>query len=55
MPPSYTAVRALLNRLRFRLAKGEVKVRVHERLLEVRDRLREFPGEGAEIDGEILE
>ena len=55
LPASDMAVRALLNILRFRLANHEVRVRVHERVPEVRDRWREFLGETAEIDAQPLE
>lgn len=54
LPQSDTAVRTLLNRLRFRLAHGEVRVWVHDPLSEVRDRWREFLGAAAEIDGARL-
>jgi hypothetical protein len=55
LPESDTAVRTLLNALRFRLATGGVSVRVHDPLSEVQDRWREFLGDAAEIDGERLE
>jgi hypothetical protein len=54
LPQSDTAVRTLLNGLRFRLAKGEVRVRVHDPIHEVQDRWREFFGDAAEIDAERL-
>ncbi len=55
LPQSDTAVRTLLNDLRFRLARGEVGVRVHEKIPEVQERWREFLGEAAEIDDALLE
>lgn len=56
LPQSDTAVRTLLNILRFRLAKREeVRVQVHEGVSEVRDRWGDFLGEGAEIDDRLLE
>lgn len=55
LPQSDTAVRILLNILRFRLANREVRVQVHEGVPEVRDRWQRFLGEGAEIDGRLLE
>jgi hypothetical protein len=55
LPQSDTAVRTLLNQLRFRLANREVRIRVHERMSETQDRWREFLGEGAEIDNKLLE
>ena len=54
LPPSDTAVRTLLNGLRFRLARGEVKVRVHDPLREVRDRWCEFLGDAAKLDDACL-
>ncbi len=54
LPQSDTAVRTLLNCLRFRLTKGEVGVRVHDPLREVRDRWQELLGEAAETDDELL-
>jgi hypothetical protein len=55
LPQSDTAIRTLLNHLRFRLANREVRVRVHEGVAEVRDRWREFLGEAAEVDAQLLE
>jgi hypothetical protein len=54
LPQSDTAVRTLLNGLRFRLTQGEIRVRVHDPLREVRDRWQEFLGDGAEIDDTLL-
>jgi len=55
LPESDTAVRTLLNGLRFRLAGGEVRVRIHDPNAEVQDRWRDFLGDAAEIDGVLLE
>jgi len=54
LPPSDTAVRTLLNGLRFRLARGEVEVRVHDPLHEVRERWCEFLGDAAQLDDACL-
>ncbi len=55
LPESDTAVRTLLNGLRFRLAEGEVRARVHDPNAEVQDLWRDFLGDAAEIDGVLLE
>jgi len=44
LPESDTAVRTLLNGLRFRLAEGEVRARVHDPNAEVQDPLAGFLG-----------
>ena len=54
LPQSDTAVRTLLNCLRFRLAQCNVTVRVHDPLRDVRDRWQEFLGEAAETDDALL-
>jgi hypothetical protein len=51
LPQSDTAVRTLLNPLRFR---RDVRVRVHDPLAEVQGRWKEFLGEAAEIDSARL-
>lgn len=55
LPQSDTAVRTLLNGLRFRLDRREVRVEVHDPLREVQDRWSDFLGEKAEVDGARLE
>jgi hypothetical protein len=56
LPQSDTAVRTLLNCLRFRLlAEREFRVLIHDRKPEVQERWREFLGERAEIDGSLLQ
>jgi hypothetical protein len=54
LPQSDTAVRSLLNCLRFRRTPRKVRVRVHDPLREVRDRWAEFLGETAETDDALL-
>jgi hypothetical protein len=54
LPQSDTAVRSVLNCLRFRLAQRKVTVRVHDPLPEVRDRWQEFLGEAAKTDNAVL-
>jgi hypothetical protein len=55
LPQSDTAVRTLLNSLRFRLDKPEVRVQVHDPIQEVQDRWLDFLGGKAEVDGARLE
>lgn len=52
LPESDTAVRVLLNPLRFRLDAGSVAVDVHDPNPEVQERWREFLGPHARIDGQ---
>ncbi len=55
LPESDTAMRVLLNVLRFRLERGEIIVNVHDRNGEVQTRWRGFLGERANVDGQMLE
>ncbi len=54
LPESDSAVRALLNVLRFRLERAEIEVQVHNPGHEAQYRWREFLGKDAKIDGEKL-
>jgi hypothetical protein len=55
LPASDSAARVLLNRLRFRLDAGDVRVRVHAGKGDAQDRWRAFLGPKAEIDDEKIE
>ena len=54
LPQSDTAVRSVLNCLRFRLAQCNITVRVHDPLRDGRDSWQEFLGGAAETDKALL-
>ena len=55
LPESDTAVRTLLNVLRFRSAAGKLRLRVHDPGESAQSRWRNFLGDSATIDGQRVE